>query len=125
MSDPAYENQAPQLQDEQIAAPSGHSEQMGTPMNPSSAGVGDEGIYQPPELEQPNQESIDEDVGNYRPVPRVAIQAFCESESVSTTIDYTSRDRRMSKAHVKVQLWRNFSSGRVLSNSHNTKSDIC
>ncbi len=39
-----------------------------------------------------------------RPVPRVSIQAFCESEIVASAIDSASQDRRMSKAHVKVQL---------------------
>ncbi len=39
-----------------------------------------------------------------RPVPRVSIQAFCESEIVAAAIDSASQDRRMSKAHVKVQL---------------------
>jgi len=46
----------------------------------------------------------EEDMGNIRPVPRVAIQAFCETESVSSVIDRASQDRRMTKAHVKVQL---------------------
>ena len=41
---------------------------------------------------------------NIRPVPRVSIQAFCESEIVASAIDSASQDRRMSKAHVKVQL---------------------
>ena len=45
-----------------------------------------------------------EDLSNIRPVPRVAIQAFCETEMISNTIDQASRDRRMSKAHLKVQM---------------------
>ena len=39
-----------------------------------------------------------------RPVPRVTIQAFCETESVYQTLESTSRDRRMVKAHVKVHM---------------------
>lgn len=39
-----------------------------------------------------------------RPVPRVAIQAFCETQQVATVIESASTDRRMAKAHVKVQL---------------------
>ncbi len=52
----------------------------------------------------PNEPAREEDMSNIRPVPRVAIQAFCETESVSSVIDQASRDRRMTKAHVKVQL---------------------
>lgn len=44
-----------------------------------------------------------EDLNDIRPVPRVAIQAFCETEEVSAVIDSAARDRRMAKAHVKVQ----------------------
>ena len=46
----------------------------------------------------------DEDLSDIRPVPRVAIQAFCESEMVAQTIDRASQDRRMAKAHVKVEM---------------------
>lgn len=36
-----------------------------------------------------------------RPVPRISIQAFCETESVAGPIERASEDRRMAKAHVK------------------------
>lgn len=39
-----------------------------------------------------------------RPIPRVTIQAFCETESVSRTLETASQDRRMIKAHVKVHM---------------------
>ncbi|MEL6965999.1 MAG: CpaE family protein [Pseudomonadota bacterium] len=45
-----------------------------------------------------------EDLSNIRPVPRVAIQAFCETPSVVQTIEQAGLDRRMGKAHVKAQL---------------------
>ncbi len=45
-----------------------------------------------------------EDLSHVRPVPRVAIQAFCETDAVAGSVDGASRDRRMAKAHVKVQL---------------------
>ena len=99
MSDPALEQQAHQApQEEAQSAPS-----QAVP----TEGAADSFAY--PELEPDvkvgkGPDSHNEDVSGYRPVPRVAIQAFCESESVANTIDYTSRDRRMSKAHVKVQL---------------------
>jgi pilus assembly protein CpaE len=47
---------------------------------------------------------ISEELGDIRPVPRVAIQAFCETELVANTIDKVSQDRRMGKAHLKVQM---------------------
>jgi pilus assembly protein CpaE len=38
------------------------------------------------------------------PVPRVSIQAFCESHEVAATINEAINDRRMVKAHVKVHM---------------------
>src|SRR5215207_3979830 len=38
------------------------------------------------------------------PVPRVTILAFCEIASVAETIEAASSDRRMQKAHIKVQM---------------------
>ena len=38
------------------------------------------------------------------PVPRVSIQAFCETQGVASIIDGSSADRRMKKAHVKVHM---------------------
>lgn len=37
------------------------------------------------------------------PVPRVTIQAFCDSPDIAATIEAASEDRRMIKAHVRVQ----------------------
>jgi len=42
------------------------------------------------------------DLENLRPVPRITIQAFCETDIVAQTIEMTSKDRRMSRTHVKV-----------------------
>ena len=39
-----------------------------------------------------------------RPVPRVSIQAFCETESVANPIERAGDDRRMAKAHLKVHM---------------------
>ena len=44
------------------------------------------------------------DIGDIRPIPRVTIQAFCESEVVAQTLDSCSRDRRMSRAHLNVHM---------------------
>jgi pilus assembly protein CpaE len=38
------------------------------------------------------------------PLPRVSIQAFCETSEVAQAVQATADDRRMDKAHVKVQM---------------------
>ncbi|HUS38389.1 MAG TPA: hypothetical protein VMX74_03015, partial [Pirellulales bacterium] len=43
-------------------------------------------------------------VNNARPVPRISIQAFCESERTAEAVQYASEDRRLSKAHVSVHM---------------------
>ncbi len=43
-------------------------------------------------------------IQSMRPVPRVSIQAFCETEAVAKPIERAADDRRMAKAHVKVQM---------------------
>jgi len=37
-----------------------------------------------------------------RPVPRITIQAFCDTPEIAGTIETAATDRRMSRAHVKV-----------------------
>ncbi|GGH08573.1 pilus assembly protein [Alsobacter metallidurans] len=37
-------------------------------------------------------------------VPRIAIQAFCETSEVASMIETSARDRRMDKVHLKVQM---------------------
>jgi pilus assembly protein CpaE len=39
-----------------------------------------------------------------RPVPRISIQAFCETESIANPIGRAAADRRMAKAHLKVHM---------------------
>jgi len=38
------------------------------------------------------------------PVPRVSIQAFCETQDVAASVQAAINDRRMSKAHVKLHM---------------------
>jgi pilus assembly protein CpaE len=38
------------------------------------------------------------------PVPRITIQAFCESSQIADIIQSTATDRRMQKAHLKIQM---------------------
>ena len=37
-----------------------------------------------------------------RPIPRITIQAFCDTPEIAGTIETAAADRRMSRAHVKV-----------------------
>ena len=39
-----------------------------------------------------------------RPIPRISVQAFCETEGVAGPIQKAGSDRRMAKAHLKVQM---------------------
>ena len=93
-------------------APDG-AEALGSPLDPdhayATAGVADNALYAAATGQvdwdaQADPTMQPEDLSNIRPVPRVAIQAFCETESVANTIDQASKDRRMSKAHLKVQM---------------------
>ena len=35
-----------------------------------------------------------------RPIPRISIQAFCDTDGVANPIERAAEDRRMAKAHV-------------------------
>ncbi len=39
-----------------------------------------------------------------RPIPRISIQAFCESEQAAAVIQDAAQDRRLSKAHVSIHM---------------------
>jgi pilus assembly protein CpaE len=39
-----------------------------------------------------------------RPIPRISIQAFCDTDGVANPIERAGEDRRMAKAHVKVHM---------------------
>lgn len=43
-------------------------------------------------------------LNDVRPIPRITIQAFCETDIVSQTIQMASGDRRMARTHVKINL---------------------
>lgn len=43
-------------------------------------------------------------LSDIRPIPRVSIQAFCETEGVYKPIERASNDRRMAKTHVKTHM---------------------
>ncbi|MEJ0011841.1 MAG: CpaE family protein [Bauldia sp.] len=48
-------------------------------------------------------ERMPDTMAEVRPVPRISIQAFCESPDLIAAIEAAARDRRMARAHVKVQ----------------------
>ncbi|PSJ57891.1 AAA family ATPase [Pseudaminobacter soli (ex Li et al. 2025)] len=43
-------------------------------------------------------------MGALRPVPRISIQAFCETDGVAGPIERAGEDRRMAKVHLKVHM---------------------
>jgi pilus assembly protein CpaE len=45
--------------------------------------------------------SVNRPIGQIEPVPRVSIQAFCESPDIAAIVTAAMSDRRMGKAHVK------------------------
>lgn len=49
-------------------------------------------------------DGMDKEAQMIPPVPRITLQAFCETNSVAETIGAAAEDRRMQKAHVKVQM---------------------
>jgi pilus assembly protein CpaE len=55
-------------------------------------------------MERENPAIVTGDLQDVRPVPRITLQAFCETELVAQTLDMASRDRRMARAHVKVHM---------------------
>ena len=44
---------------------------------------------------------VDRAIAQIDPVPRVSIQAFCESPDIAAIVGAAISDRRMAKAHVK------------------------
>jgi pilus assembly protein CpaE len=44
------------------------------------------------------------DMYELRPIPRISIQAFCETEGIANPIERAGEDRRMSKAHLKIHM---------------------
>lgn len=54
-----------------------------------------------------NDETPQQDIAamsTLRPVPRISVQAFCETDSIAGPIERAGEDRRMAKAHLKVHM---------------------
>jgi pilus assembly protein CpaE len=45
-----------------------------------------------------------ETIAQIAPVPRISVQAFCETQNFASTVTEAQTDRRMAKAHIKVQM---------------------
>lgn len=61
-------------------------------------------VYETHRQEAEDAEGDDAGLLALRPVPRISIQAFCETEAVANPIERAAADRRMAKAHVKVHM---------------------
>ena len=54
--------------------------------------------------EQPASQADVQAIQDVRPIPRISIQAFCETEAVAVPIERAGKDRRMEKSHLKVHM---------------------
>ncbi len=50
------------------------------------------------------QEAPDPDYGQIAALPRVSIQAFCDTDDVAASVERAGADRRMEKVHLRVQM---------------------
>ncbi len=60
--------------------------------------------YDAIQLAEEERESDIAALAELRPVPRISIQAFCETEGVAAPVERAAVDRRMAKAHLKVHM---------------------
>ena len=61
--------------------------------------------YESDHDQETQRRSVDMDALNdLRPIPRISVQAFCESDGVAKPIERAGEDRRMTKAHLKVHM---------------------
>src|SRR5882757_5860345 len=56
------------------------------------------------EPEQQPDATKDSSTDHIAPVPRISVQAFCETEDTAAAIRAASQDRRLGKAHVTVKM---------------------
>ncbi len=52
----------------------------------------------------PGADGADNGLERARPIPRISIQAFCESGQMAEVVQDASEDRRLSKAHISVHM---------------------
>ena len=61
-------------------------------------------INQASQIEELASSSIDPGDEHIAPAPRVSIQAFCETVETAAAIQSAGEDRRLGKAHLKIQM---------------------
>ena len=54
------------------------------------------------QLEEPAENGVGDE--HIAPAPRVSLQAFCETVDTAAAIQAASEDRRMAKAHIRIQM---------------------
>ena len=52
---------------------------------------------QEPVMEPTNEPDARSDLADVRPIPRITIQCFCETEDVRQTLETAATDRRMAR----------------------------
>src|ERR1041384_4886800 len=55
-----------------------------------------------PEADVPRTPSVQEE--HIAPSPRISVQAFCETVEVASAVQAAGEDRRLGKAHLKIQM---------------------
>ena len=60
--------------------------------------------YQEDLMDEPADAGDISALNDVRPVPRISIQAFCETEGVAAPINRMGEDRRMAKAQTRVYM---------------------
>mgnify|MGYP004523410823 CR=1 FL=1 len=51
---------------------------------------------------RPSDDDLRARLDSLRPIPRISVQAFCETDGVAAAVEAAGTDRRMAKAHVRV-----------------------
>src|SRR5215471_5970629 len=55
----------------------------------------------PTSIPQPLESAVSEHIA---PAPRISVQAFCETVETASVVQAAGEDRRLDKAHLKVQM---------------------
>ncbi len=60
--------------------------------------------YDPEDDDAGRDDRSQSDMYALRPVPRISIQAFCETDGIAVPIERAGEDRRMAKTHLKIHM---------------------
>ena len=61
-------------------------------------------MTRPTDLERRAADADARSDDSLKPVPRIAVQAFCDTQAVARVVEAAAADRRLAKAHVKVHM---------------------